>query len=60
MITVGALADAPGLSYATANHYVTQLVDEGVLREATGRALNRIYRADVVPSAIDDPMENAA
>lgn len=58
VITIGALADALGVGYATANRYVAQLVDEGVLREVTGRARNRVYRADDVLAAIDDPLEN--
>jgi Fic family protein len=56
VLTVGALASALGVGYATANRYVAQLVDEGVLREVTGRARNRVYRADDILAAIDDPL----
>jgi Fic family protein len=58
LLTVGALAGALGVGYPAANRYVAKLVDEGVLREVTGRARNRVYRADDILAAFDDPLEN--
>jgi Fic family protein len=60
VVTVGALAEALGVGFVTANRYVAQLEDEGVLREITGRARNRVYRAEEILAAIDDPLENAS
>jgi hypothetical protein len=40
---------------ATAQRYVDQLVAAGLLREITGKARNRIYRADEVLAALEAP-----
>ncbi|MFL7792445.1 MAG: Fic family protein, partial [Anaerolineae bacterium] len=51
------VAEALGVSHQSAGRYVEALEAEGVLREITGRARNRVYRADEVLQAIEGPME---
>jgi Fic family protein len=51
------VAEALGVSHQSAGRYVETLEAEGVLREITGRARNRVYRADEVLQAIEGPME---
>ena len=45
-----------GVNYATATRYIKRLEDAGILREITGQARNRIYRADEVLAAIEEPL----
>jgi Fic family protein len=42
------------IPYRTAQRYVERLVDIGILREVTGRARNRIYRADEIFRVLDE------
>jgi Fic family protein len=58
VLTVNSLAKELGLGYATANRYIAQLEDAGVIREVTGQARNRVYRADDVLSAFDEPLDD--
>ena len=51
------VADALGVSHQSASRYVETLEAEGVLREITGQARNRLYRADEVLQAIEGPIE---
>jgi Fic family protein len=51
------VAEALDVSHQSASRYVETLEAEGVLREITGRARNRVYRADEVLQAIEGPME---
>jgi Fic family protein len=53
------VAEALGVSHQSAGRYVQALEEEGVLREITGRARNRIYQADAVLDAIAGSMEAA-
>jgi Fic family protein len=46
------------LNYTTAQRYVQQLVEVGLLQEVTGQARNRVYRAEAVLRAIDEPLSN--
>jgi len=39
-------------NYKIAQRYVEKLVDHGILREITGMARNRVYRADKILHAI--------
>jgi Fic family protein len=57
LLTVNQAAEALGVYYRSANQYVQKLEEAGVLREITGQARNRVYRADEVLAAIEGPME---
>ncbi len=46
-----------GVNFSTAQRYVDQLVDLGMLREVTGQARNRVYRAEEVLRAIEEPLD---
>ncbi len=56
-LTVNQAAEALGVYYRSANQYVQKLEEAGVLREVTGQARNRVYRADEVLVAIEGPIE---
>ena len=43
--------------YKTARRYVEKLVQNGILREVTGKGRNRLYRADEILQAIEGPLE---
>lgn len=53
LVTVNQVAKALDVHFASANQYVQQLEETGVLREITGQARNRVYRADEVLVAIE-------
>ena len=57
ILTVRQVEAALGLDFTTAQRYVEQLVALGILREITGHARNRVYRADEVLQAIEEPLE---
>lgn len=57
IITINSLAEAlEEVDYHSASRYIQTLEDTGVLREITGRARNRIYRADAILEAITAPL----
>jgi Fic family protein len=53
LVTVTQVSEALDVTFASANHYVQQLEEAGILREITGQARNRVYRADEVLAAIE-------
>jgi Fic family protein len=53
ILNIRQLEAALNVPYRTAQRYIERLVEIGVLREATGRARNRIYRADEVLMALE-------
>lgn len=55
ILTTRQVEAALALDFATAQRYVDQLVAAGLLREITGKARNRIYRADEVLAALEAP-----
>jgi len=57
ILTVRQVEAAAGVNFTTAQRYVDQLVDLGMLRESTGQARNRVYRAEEVLRAIEEPLE---
>ncbi|MDX1438091.1 MAG: Fic family protein [Anaerolineales bacterium] len=57
VVTIRQLQKALGVPYRTAQRYVEKLESFGILREVTGRARNKIYQADEVLSAIDEPLD---
>ncbi len=48
------MVSALGIPFAAAQRYVEKLVRAGILREVTGYAKNRIFRADEVFKALDE------
>jgi predicted transcriptional regulator len=51
-----AVHHAAGVNFSTAQRYVNQLEEAGLLREITGQARNRVHRADEVLRAIEEPL----
>jgi Fic family protein len=47
------LEAALGVPYRTAQRYIEKLQEVGILREVTGRARNRLYRADEILQALE-------
>ena len=60
VLTVREVEAALGVSFATAQRYVDQLEERGLLREITGQARNRVYRADEVVQVIEEPLNPAS
>jgi Fic family protein len=56
IITISNMRDALGLWQVQAQRYVQRLEALGILREATGRSRNRIYIADSIIQALQEPM----
>jgi Fic family protein len=56
VMTMPQIAEALGVNYATATRYIRQLEESTLLREITGQARNRVYRADEVVDAIEKPL----
>jgi Fic family protein len=52
LTTVTRVAETLDVHFASASQYVQRLEEAGVLREITGQARNRVYRADEVLAAI--------
>jgi len=53
VITVNRVKESLDVSFPSANRYIKQLADEGIVHEITGRTRNRLYRADEILTAID-------
>ncbi len=56
VLTIQQVEAELGVSFATASKYVSHLQETGLLREVTGQARNRIFVAEAVLHAIDDPL----
>jgi len=56
IVRVPDLSEQLGVSQQTAGRYVATLEAEGILRETTGQARNRVYMADAVYEAITSPV----
>ncbi|MBI1854422.1 MAG: Fic family protein [Chloroflexi bacterium] len=52
ILTASQLASGLNIPFKTAGQYIEKLVQAGVLREITGHARNRIYRADEILKAL--------
>jgi Fic family protein len=50
------MAAALGLPFYTVQRYIARFETLGILREVTGRARNRVYRADGILRAIEAPL----
>jgi Fic family protein len=57
VLTVRQLQAGLGISFTTAQRYVRLLQEAGLLREITGHARNRVYRADGILRAIEEPLD---
>ena len=57
VVGVTQVAQALDVSFQAAARHVDTLVAEGVLREITGQARGRIYRADAILQAIEAPLQ---
>ena len=58
VLTVRQVETALDVDFSTAQRYVNQLEESDLLLEITGRARNRVYRADEVLRAIEEPLPN--
>jgi Fic family protein len=56
VLTVRQVEVALDVNFSTAQRYVNQLEQAGLLREITGQARNRVYQADEVLAAIEEPL----
>ena len=56
--TVREVEAALECNFSSAQRYVSRLEEAGLLREVTGQARNRVYRADEVLRAIEQPWAN--
>jgi Fic family protein len=55
ILNIRQLEAALGVPYRTAQRYVERLEEIGILKEVTGQARNRIYRADEIIRALEAP-----
>lgn len=60
LVTIRQVERELDITYQTAWRHVNRLEEEGVLREITGQARNRVYRVDEVLAAIEEPLEEGA
>jgi len=58
IVTVRQVEAALNVPYRSASRYVDKLVHLGILREITGQARNRIFRADEILLAIEGSVHN--
>ena len=58
ILTTNRIKDLMEVDFSTAQRYVDRLEQAGVLQEITGRARNRIYRANEVMTIIEDALVN--
>lgn len=56
VLTVRHVEQTLDVHFATAQRYIDQLEEEGILDEITGQTRNRIYRANAVLQAIEQPL----
>jgi Fic family protein len=56
MLTIRQVESELGVNFAMASRYVRSLVDAGILDEVTGQERYRIYRANEVLEAIENPI----
>ena len=59
VMTMPQISEALGVNYTTATRYINRLEDAAILHEITGQARNRVYRADEVLAAIEDPLDRS-
>jgi len=57
IVTVNQVRDEIGVSFQSANRYIAQLKEAGIVWEITGQARNRLYSAREIIQAIEGPLE---
>ena len=57
ILSIRQLEAAMGVPYRSAQRYIEKLEHIGIVREATGRARNRLYQAEAILRAIEGPFE---
>jgi len=57
VVAVRHVQQAIGVSFQSANRYLAQLEEAGIVREITGQSRNRLYRADEILEAMEAPLE---
>jgi Fic family protein len=60
LLSIRQLEAALSVRYRTAQRYIEKLEQLGILREVTGQARNRLYRADAILQAIERPIHRPA
>jgi predicted transcriptional regulator len=60
VITIPTLVSALHLNFPPAQRYVDQLCALGILREVTGKARNRVYVAEEILRAVQEPLAGQA
>jgi Fic family protein len=59
ILGISQVAEALDVSHQSASRYIETLEAEGVLREITGQARNRVYRADEVLQVVEETLGSA-
>ncbi len=57
ILSVNQVKEAVGVSFPSANRYIKQLEDAGIIHEITGQSRNRLYRAEEILSTIEGPLD---
>jgi Fic family protein len=57
ILSIRQLEAAMGVPYRSAQRTIEKLEQVGIVREATGRARNRLYRAEAILRALEGPFE---
>lgn len=57
ILSIRQLEAAMDVPYRSAQRYIEKLEELGVLREVTGRARNRLYQANEILTALEEPIE---
>jgi Fic family protein len=60
VLTIRQVQTTLGVDFPAAQRYVHQLAEAGLLHEVTGKARNRVYRADEVLRAIEEPIPQSS
>lgn len=60
VVTVSQVKEAVGVTFPSASRYIAQLEEAGIVKEITGQARNRLYRASEIIRAIEGPLEEDA
>lgn len=59
ILTTSQIQKEQEVSFGTAQKYVEQLQDAGLLREITGQARNRVYQADQILQVLEESLDPA-
>ena len=59
VLSVNQVKDAVGVSFPSANRYIKQLEDAGIIHEITGQSRNRLYRAEEILSTIEGSLDTS-